>query len=164
MRWSIALAFGAAILVATQSKAGGDEPPPSKQLLFNVRVFEGDPLGSQEAGTLKILAEPRIVTLENCPFSFLSGGEIVASDGEYVQFGRRIEGKPGAVEDGKIRLDVTLSNTTVRERTEERVQLNTESMRTITTLKLGEVVKLRWRKGSPDKQAWAELSVEEFKP
>jgi hypothetical protein len=167
MRWSIALVFTAAMLVGSQPTVGGDRPQPGKQLLFNVRVFEGDPLGSREAGTLKVLAEPRLVTLENRPFSFVSGGDIPVTDGESVQFqpfGRMVEGKPGAVKDGKVRLDITLSNTTIGERTEDRIQLHSESTRTITTVRLGEVVKLRWGKGSTDKQTWAELSVEEIKP
>jgi hypothetical protein len=167
MRWSIALVFAAAMLVGNQPTAGGDQPPPAKQLQFNVRVFEGDPLGSREAGTLKVLAEPRLVTLENRPFSFVSGGELPITDGESVQhqpFGRMIEGKAGALKDGKVRLDITLSNTTIGERTEDRVQLHSESTRTITTVRLGDIVKLRWGKGSTKKQTWAELSVEEVKP
>lgn len=167
MRWSIALVFAAAMLVGSQPTAGGDQPPPGKQLQFNVRVLEGDPLGSREAGTLKVLAEPRLVTLENRPFSFISGGELPITDGESVQyqpFGRMIEGKAGAVKDGKVRLDITLSNTTIGERTEDRIQLHRESTRTITTVRLGEVVKLRWGKGGAEKQTWAELSVEQVKP
>jgi hypothetical protein len=166
MRWSSALAFTAAMLVGSRLTAG-DGKPPAKQLQINVRVFEGDPLGSREAGTLKVLAEPRLVTLENRPFSFVSGGEMAVTGGEGVsfpRFGRLIEGKAGAVKDGKVRLDLTLSHTTVAERTEGRVQLHTESTRTITTALLGEVVKLRWGKGGTEKQAWAELSVEEVGP
>jgi hypothetical protein len=167
MRWSIALVFVAAMLVGSQPTAGGDQPPQGKQLQFNVRVFEGDPLGSREAGTLKVLAEPRLVTLQNRTFSFVSGGEIPITDGENVQyqpFGRMIEGKAAAVKDGKVRLDISLSNTTIGERTEGRIQLHSESTRTITTVRLGEVVKLRWRKGGTEKQTWAELSVEEVQP
>jgi hypothetical protein len=167
MRWSITLVLTAAMLVGRQPTAGGDQPPPGKQLQFNVRVLEGDPLGSREAGTLKVLAEPRLITLENRPFSFVSGGELPVTDGESVQFqsfGRMIEGKPGAVKDGKVRLDITLSSTTIGERTKDRIQLHSESTRTITTVRLGEVVKLRWGKGGTEKQTWAELSVVEVKP
>lgn len=82
----------------------------------------------------------------------------------FVPFGWMITGKPGAIKDGKVRLDITLTNTTVGQRNEGRTQLHTESMRTITTIRLGEVLKLRWGKGNADRQAWAELSVEEVKP
>jgi hypothetical protein len=67
------------------------------------------------------LTEPSVVTLENRPFSVVSGGEIPVTDGESVQYqpyGRIIEAKPGAVKDGKLRLDITLSNTT-RRRTDQ---------------------------------------------
>ncbi len=72
--------------------------------------------------------------------------------------------KSSTVKRGTIRLDLTLSNTTVGKRTKERIELNSESTRIIATVKLGEVVKLRWGKGTADKQTWAELSVEEIKP
>jgi Flp pilus assembly secretin CpaC len=130
--------------------------------------LEGDPLGSLEEGTLKVLAEPRLITLENQSFSFRSGGEVAIRDDSRsvvsVPFGRMIEGKSSTVKRGTIRLDLTLSNTTVGKRTKERIELNTESTRTITTVKLGEVVKLRWGKEAADKQIWAELSVEEITP
>jgi hypothetical protein len=168
MRRSIALTLVGVIFACGLSTAGGDRPAPAKQLQFNLVVYEGDPLGSREAGTLKVVAEPRLVTLENRPFAFLHGGEIAVPDSakavQFVEFGRRIDGKPGVVEDGKVRLDITLSNTTVGEGTEERRQFHTESTRTLTTVRLGEVLKLRWGKGNADKQAWVELSVVEGKP
>ena len=78
--------------------------------------------------------------------------EMAVPDGaeamQFVQLGRMIEGKPGAIKGGMGRLDITLSDTTVGEGTDERTQLHTESTRTITTVRLGEVVKLRWGKGS----------------
>lgn len=167
MRWSIVLVIVAAVLVGSQFLRGNDQPSPGQQLQFKIRVLEGDPLGSVETGTLKVLAEPCLVTLENRPFRFLSGGEVAVQEGEQVQFhpfGWMIEGKPGAVKNGKVRLDITLSNTTLGERTEERIQLHCESTRTIATVGLGEVVKLYWRTRGDKPQAWAELSVEEFKP
>ena len=48
MKWSIVLAFATAMLVGSQPTARGDKPSPGKQLQVNVRVFEGDPLGSRE--------------------------------------------------------------------------------------------------------------------
>jgi hypothetical protein len=167
MKWFLGLAVAAAMFVGGQGVPGGDKPSGGKQLQFNLRVFEGDPLGSRAAGTLKLLAEPRIVTLEKRSFSFVSGGEVAVtgSDGvQFVQFGRTLKGKPGAVKDGKILLDVTLSDTRVGKRIKEQIQLHTKTSRTITTVRLGEIVKFRWGKGSANKQAWVELSVEEVKP
>lgn len=167
MKWSMAMALAAVLLVGSQSTAADDKPSPAKQLQLNLRVLEGDPLGSREAGTLKVVADPRILTLENRPASFVSGGEIAVTDGDgmqLIQLGRMVEVKPGAVKDSKVRLDITLSNTTIAERTEERIQVHTESTRMISTVRLGEVVKFRWRKGSADRRVWVELTVEEVKP
>jgi hypothetical protein len=167
MRWSIALAIAAVMLVGRQSTAGGDQPLPAKQLLVGLRVIEGDPLGNREAGTLKVLAEPRLIILESHSFSFDSGAQIPIKDEESVQFhqlGRRIEGKVGPVKDGKVRLDISLSNTTLGNQTEDRIQLRSESTRTITTVRLGEVVKLRWGTGGAARQTWVEFSIEEVKP
>jgi len=168
MKWSITLAVAAAMFVGSQAAPGGDKPSSRKQLEFYLRCFEGDPLGTREAGTIKVVAEPRIVTLENQPFSIVSGGEIAVPDGakgvQFVPVGRKMEGKHSAAKDGRVRLDITVSNTTVGEGTEERFQLHSETTRTITTVRLGEVVKLRWGKASADRQAWVELSVQEVKP
>jgi hypothetical protein len=155
------------VLIGSQLAPGGDRPSSVKQFQFNLRVLKGDPLGSQRTGTLKVVAEPRLITLENRTACFFDGGEIAVStpDGvEFVQVGRRMEGKASTIKGGKVRLDVTLARTTAGDRTEERIQLHTEASRTITTVRPGEVVKLRWGKGSADKQTWAELSVEEVKP
>ena len=68
------------------------------------------------------------------------------------------------VKDGKVRLDVTVSNTKFDPRTKGRIQFHTDMTRTITTIRLGEVVKLRCGKGSADHQTWAEVSVGAVEP
>jgi hypothetical protein len=156
------------ILIGGHSTAGGDKHPPDKRLQFKLRAFGGDPLGSREAGTLKVLKEEQSFILEDLPFSFKPSvvfeGQIEApSTHELVQLGKVLEGKIGAVKDGKFLLDVTLSNTTIGDR-KDHFQVHTESTRTITTLRLGEVVKLRWRDGSADRQTWVELSIGKNKP
>jgi hypothetical protein len=118
MKWSIPLAFAAALLVGAHSTAQGDKSSTGKSFQFTIREFEGDPLGSLEAGTLKVRSEPRVATLEDRPFAYSSGGEMaVPESSKGVWFGRMIEGKAGALKDGKVRLDITLSITTVGERT-----------------------------------------------
>jgi hypothetical protein len=165
MKWSIALPLAAAMLVGEQSTLGGDKQLPAKQFQFNMRVFEGDPGGSPEASGFRVLGDLHLVALESHACSFASGGQIPVGKGEGVEFvrlGRMLEGKASTAKDGKLRLEMTLSNTTVGERTKERMQIHTESTRTITAIRPGELLKLRW-KGTGDTQAWVELSVEEVK-
>src|SRR5688500_17591060 len=114
MRWLIGLAFVGVMVGGSRYTAGNDQPSPRTRLHFRLSIYEGDPLGSREAGTLKVLAEPILVTEENQSCSFNSGGEVpVGADGQvqYLPFGRMIKAKPGSVKDGKIPIDITLSNT-----------------------------------------------------
>ena len=57
-RWLLILAAlaGAAFL----AHPAGAEAPVPKQYLINISLKHGDPLGSREEGTLKVLAEPRL--------------------------------------------------------------------------------------------------------
>jgi hypothetical protein len=163
MRITFLLAALAVALVGPGPSIAGDPLAAPKTLQFNIRVYEGDPLGTPESGTLKVLADTRLVTLENRPASLVMGGELpLARDGkniEYVQFGRTLECKPVMARDGKVHVDVNFSNTTVAANTTERIDLHAESARTLTTMKPGESLKLRWPGGTPEKQAWAELTV-----
>lgn len=164
--------FLCAALTATLLMGGaltaGDEVEAPKQIQFNVRVYEGDPLGSVKAGTLKIHCDTRLVTLENRAATFISGGELpVMRDGKKVEgivFGRKFLLQPGKVQDGKIHLDIQLINTTVASNTDEQIELRTESARILRAVTLGETVKLRWPGGSPEKQAWLQFSVAVIEP
>ncbi len=161
MRGSIALVFVAAMIVGNQGAAAEVKPLPPKQLQFTVRIFEGDPLGSPQAGTLKVLADTRVTTIENRPMSVVSGQEILVPDvRKPVQLGRMLEVIPGLVKDGMLCLDMTLSSTTAGEKKNGRAQFHAQTTRTITTIKLGEVLKVRWGDGGAAKQSWVELSVD----
>ncbi len=166
MQWPALISFVAVALVASQATSGADRAP-AKQLTINVRILEGDPLGKQTTGTLKVLADTRLVTVEHRPFSLVSGAEN-AVDGvagkEIIPTGRLLEGKGHVMQNGKVRLDITLSSTTMTRQTEECDEFRTASTRTITTVRPGEVLKLRWGKGSAERQAWAEISVAGVNP
>jgi hypothetical protein len=168
MRCAFVLAL-AALLLTGGHLVADDKQPSGKQLLFKITVLEGDPLGSREAGTQRSLAEPNLVSLEEQPFRFLAGGELPvpikgSKELHFVPYGLFIEGKAGEVKDGKVHLDLKLSMSTKPEgRTEEPIQIHTESTQTLTTVKLGEVLKQRVGKGTFDKQLWVELIVEEIK-
>jgi hypothetical protein len=164
MRKSCVSIAATAILLGASYSTADDSVPGPEQLQFNVRMYEGDPLGSVEAGTLKLLCDTRLVTLENRSASLVSGGELPvmrdAKKVEYVPFGRTVELRPSKVQDGKLHLDVLLVNTTVAGNTKERIELHSTSARTLTTVKLGESVKLRWPGASAERQVWVEFTVD----
>lgn len=146
-----------------------------KQVTFRVCVSEGDPLGSREANTVRTLVDTTIVTLENQTCMLHSGGLIPARGGnpvpltranaakvhaESIPFGTIIQAIPTNVEDGNLRLDLTVSLAKRQgDQTKDRVQLLTESTRTIRTVALGEVVRLRLGKKTDEIQRWVEITA-----
>jgi RNA polymerase sigma factor (sigma-70 family) len=140
-------------------------PKAPRQVQIRLRVWEGDPQGSREAGTLKILAQPTLGVLEGRPFSFLDGGEQAVPAGadkiQFVEFGHSIRGtaRPGE-KPGTVFLDVTFENTTIPEQSVDILRVNSESTRMLGTFKVGEVVKLDGPKSAAGRQLWAELVVE----
>jgi hypothetical protein len=151
----------------TGGTARADDNTPA-QLQLNVRVLTGDPLGSVEAGTLKMLCDTRLVTLTKRPALIVSGGELpVMRDGkkiDYITIGHKAEFFPNAVQDGKVHLDINLENTTVVANTKERIELRSDSTRMHTAVKFGDTVKLRWPGGKADDQTWAELTINMVQP
>ena len=164
MRTSFLLAAIAAMFVVCNPSIGGDKQVDAKPLILSLSLCEGDPLGSREAGTIKVLAQPKVVTRQNAFAELVSGGELANSVGiegtEFVPTGLTVKCMAAVVKDGKVKLDLTFSVTTPGEQSTERIQLHTQSTRTITIVKLGEVIKLRCGKADPGKQFWIEVSVD----
>ena len=167
MKWFMTLAVAAAMVVCGSPALGDGVPAGAKkEILCHVRICKGDPLGSREAGTVKVCQQPKLVTRENQPATFISGGEMPVKDGDaaiFVPFGTSVFLKPGSIKDGKIRLDVNVSITTA-DALADRAQFHTESTRSISTVRLGDVLKIRCGRGTADSQTWIELTVEEVHP
>jgi hypothetical protein len=135
-------------------------------LSFRCRVCQGDPFGSREAGTMKVLAEPRLATVEGQPFEFKTGGEVPVADGtaglQLAFVGRTVRGTVKRGEGGKLSLDLTLETSDVIERADRFTRVEKHSTRILCAANLGEMVKLRWEKGKGQTQVWVELTVEEI--
>jgi hypothetical protein len=168
VKCSATLAFVAALLVGAGSARAAEKSSHPKQLRYKLRICEGDPLGNPKFGTVKTQNAPEFVATEGRPFTVMSGGQVPVPNGsnsfEFLQLGWTIKGKHGAVKDGKVRVDITLRNRTMFERTAAgRMQFHSEGTRVIMTVPLGEVVKLRLGKGTADKQKWVELTVDDVR-
>ena len=137
----------------------GMPKPTPPQFQLDLVILQGDPLGSREAGTLKVLAESKLVAREKRPASFLTGGQVF-SGGEFVDFGHKITVVSERAEDGAIRLHVVLEYTELQDQTEDSASFQTSQRRYTRAVKPGESVKLRWGKQS-ERQTWVELSVRE---
>jgi hypothetical protein len=133
-----------------------------KQLEFRVKIFQGDPLGSREEGSLEVLCDSKFVTAEKRRGRVFTGQELSALDhrGEliYHQIGIGVEATGWVLKNGRVYLDISISHTTSGKAVEGRTQLNTETARSVGVYTLDNAFKLRLsRKG--DKQTWAEVVV-----
>src|SRR3954468_22728896 len=140
------------------------------QYQIDVKLFTGDPLGSRAEGTVKHLAEPRIVTRSGERASFRSGGEVAVKHpaGTLVlePIGTSVEVLPTARPDGTILMDLGTTFRTVNARpgatgvpgfTERSVRLN-------RLARPGETFKVRIAAESPTDQTWVEVTVRPFSP
>lgn len=163
---SILMAMAGALYTSPRADIAADVPVPPRQLMVSLTLCEGDPLGSVEAGTLKVLANPQLVTLESRQFSLVCGGERpvkLGSEMKFVRFGVEVEGQPGEIDGGKVPLDLTVSQTSEDEsRDSEMVRFNTRSTRMMLNIKLGQPVRLRMGEGAARQEKWVELKVEEM--
>jgi hypothetical protein len=148
----IAMAVVACLgLSSTTGTAGNPE-----RYLINVSVRQGDPHGSRAAGTLKVLAEPTLVTRAGHEASYSSGGTAQV-DGESVELGNKLRVFADAAAEG-VRVKLSLEHTVLLEAAEATTRLRTDRALYSRKVKPGEVLKLDW--GRPSEQMWVELSVE----
>jgi len=137
---------------------------PVKRLEIKMGVYEGDPLGSREAKTIRTLAEPTVMTIENESFASVSGGVIPLqmADGVHViPVGVVIEGRLFNPKDGKWQMDLTASMSKTNQLAEDNLQLQSESTRTFTRVRAGDVTKIRIGQANGTNQRWVELRVTE---
>ncbi len=167
MRRFIALSLVVAWCLGAHTLAQAEKLEHKAQFQMNITIYRGDPLGSREAGTLKVYAEPHVVTMNGRPAYLLTGGEIPVLDGtksvRYVQTGHSIHITPTLTEDGRIFLDIKTEQATPIKQPKEaadRVSVQTVGTRTMGTFRRGETVKVRFDRGTAERQTWAEIIVD----
>jgi hypothetical protein len=174
MRKAWILAVAAVVLVGAGPKEKPAAPPPGpapspgeKQVWMDLRVWQGDPFGSRQAGTLKLLADPKLMTLDGAGAAVNCGGQqaVEADPGrvEFVPIGHIVKVLPRVQQDGRIRLRVTAEVSSVVEQSDDRLQVNTQSSWTVHTVRTGEWVRMRFAQSKDGHPVWAEVRVAEVK-
>ena len=154
-------------LLGTALNAASD-PPAAKQVQIILQIFRGDPLGSREDGTLKVYAEPKLVTLDGRPFNYQSGGEKLIDRGEGaglvgITFGLSVQGKVKLLQKGQAFLDATFEFTPPPTERGGRTLVESTRTRSLGKIVLGEVVKIRLEGRPARDQVWVELKAEQLK-
>jgi hypothetical protein len=128
-----------------------------RQVILAVVMYVGDPLGSKEAGTLKVLAEPTIMLTHKQTGFFQVGGE--------GQGGIVIRATPCLRLDGKIGMECDTQISTVnrgRGLTTDNgfiPGVDTEACQTKVVLTPGKPFKVRLSSRSAEDQTWMELTA-----
>jgi hypothetical protein len=162
-------AFAALFLLGVANvTARADEPRQPLLHQINVSLQSGDPLGSREAGTIELHAQPAIVTVDGQTATFVTGDGIEVSgntmcvncDNNSKCFLLRVT--PARQQDGSIQLRVEMIQKKVVDRDRQDVSFQINQSRYTRMVQLDEVVRLRVGKIG-DSETWVELSVTEYK-
>ena len=159
---SVTLPFGGPPTILSQAAALANTTMQFG-VITNNNIFQGFLEALQDESLLKILAEPKLVTVSGRPASILSGGEfpILVPQGlgtatiEWREFGVRMEAVPIVLGNGRLRLDISpevsdrdfsnavnLNGTVVPGLTTRRVNTQLE-MRFAETLMIGGLISTR---------------------
>jgi hypothetical protein len=137
-------------------------PEQGKMLILTTRIYDKPPNGDRPGKGSKLFFRPRVAALENVQFSLRVGAPAIPSrSNDLDNCGPGIDGRMGPVRDGRVRVDLTFSNTTAEDASEDHLQLHTDSHRIVTTLNLGEKSKMRWANFNGSESAWVEFQVDE---
>jgi hypothetical protein len=151
---------------------GSAEWLTARQYRVEVRLCQGDPLGSRAEGTVKHLAEPVLITTSGRGVNFWSGGQVPVRgpDGKvaYEPVGTRVEILPLGYPDGRVWVELNITHREVnvglgiKTATGEVVPGFTEqATRTARFVTPGEPFRLRVSAESAADQTWIEVTVRE---
>jgi hypothetical protein len=156
------LAISVIILNVTGSLAA--EPPARAELKpvnCQIRILEGTPKGTLESGTLKVLAEPTLVTLETREAVFVVGGEVeIPGTDEKLPFGTTLKFTPGKIDQGSVFARISLEVVQLADVEDKSYAASSGSVvRAVGTFPCGKPIRIVARELGDGKQLWAEITL-----
>ncbi len=105
--------MGILLAIGLGAVSGGVEAVPVKEYVIELAVYQGDPLGSRDEGTVRCVAEPILRTCSGCPAHMLVGGQSAFKglDGKVtlVPHGLSLKLTPSAASADTVWLDAEIS-------------------------------------------------------
>jgi hypothetical protein len=147
---SISLVTAAALVAAKPDVS------VTKQVQINIQIGRGDPKGTVEAGTMRIISMPTVTTKKDRPGYVLSGREVpVVRDGnvEYLQFGIRVQVTPRSIDKRSVEVEVEFEDSSREGSPPLRAAMSGRFAR-------GHAVRLFLPTPPGEPQIWAEIVVE----
>lgn len=121
-----------------------------------VTLYQGDPQGSREAGTVKLVAAPTLVIRPGEDASVFVGGQVKA--GQHMKpVGREVEIIPTEVDGGGLRVRVVLKIHTLAGRG-ATAQVTTRSEEATATIQASGTMRVEIGKDPKDRQ-WVDVTV-----
>jgi RNA polymerase sigma factor (sigma-70 family) len=158
-------------LVAQTARARQDSEKPAprkappavrqvRQYQVDLTLVQADPDGRDfgKEGKGKVLAEPKLITLEGQEGTFLSGGNLAVLGGE-LDFGLLFRVKVFSLGDGWVRLETLLEKSEADQSDKNITQVSGKIIRSIARVKLGETVKLVLKDDQGLPQHWLKVRV-----
>src|SRR5260221_8113083 len=97
----VALASFVVIFWGVASPAAEPWPPSGKPVICQARLLQGSPSGSIERGTIRVLSEPTLTTLEGREATLQIGGKLDSQSKRELFFGTFLTVTPKRLENGK---------------------------------------------------------------
>ena len=135
---------------------------PLKPVYCQIRLLEGKPDGSEAQGTLKVLAEPILVTTETREGVFVAGGEMdVPGTDEKLPFGTNLQVTPGKFDGDVIFARLSLEVFQIAKLEDKSFTASTGNVvRAVGTFTCGKPARIVARELGEGRQLWAEITLD----
>jgi hypothetical protein len=158
----VALAALAAVGAAPREKAA--EPTP-KQIHIQMRIYEGDPFGSRQDRTLKLLSRPQIMTLDGQMAAItIRTDQTVPKELEGREPGFTIKVRPTLADDNRVRVHLDWEVLSIVHPTGKPAGITIQQQTTDIIAEPREPVRVKLGTSAAGQLQWIELTVEEIKP
>jgi hypothetical protein len=154
--------MNAVVLALAVASAVNDRAPGLLQI--DIVLCQGDPLGSRVEGTLKYLAEPRIVVEAGRPACFVTGWSPLDDELDPKRPRTRIDLVATSDSKGKLRVEVKAAQGETRARLPGQSRFVEQTPGLSRLVAPGEKFRFRIAADSPGSQTWAEVTVTEYHP
>ena len=155
------LLLGFINLLIARSLAHAEESDRRPFYLIRVAIKEENPSGSREQGTLRVLAEPMVATVEGREAVVKVGGAVTVGS-EQVDCGLLLRVRAQRAEQGKVRIAGMIERSEVTQQSEGLAVLQSTRAIFERTVVRSEMTKVCLPSSAEGKR-WMELTVDDFR-
>lgn len=152
---------GCEVALAAEPATRGKE----RGVICHVRLLEGDPRGSVEKGTIKVLSSPTLMTLEGLEATVEVGGTLSSASKGEVLFGTLLKVTPQKLKAGTCEATLSLEVTQpIKKEGDALVAVSGSIVRASGAFPLGVPTTITMKKQEDAALCWLEVTFENAKP